>query len=1263
MPPPVAELLRGLREGWTPDRFAAAAARLDALPPGDLPPGKRAAALSDLAKADILLARKAGVPRTAAELIALRPDLAPATVRLAAAEYRARIAAGEAVTHEDVRAAHPDQADAILARLTARKRKPKGSPPPPAAGAEAETLLPETETLAPTADGSPGAAGAPGETLFGRYRVVRPLGAGAMGRVLLAHDEQLDREVAVKLPTVSPSTRAEVAERFLREARAAAKLHHPHLCPVFDAGEVDGQLFLVMAYIEGEPLDDRIKTRGAPWPSREAAGLILPLAEGMSHAHDRGVLHRDLKPANVMLAADGRPVVTDFGLARLDGGAEAARLTGTGVPLGTPAYMSPEQVRGEAAEIGPPADVYSLGMILYELLTGALPHGGSVAAVLAQKLTEDVPPPIEKAAGVDPVLSAICAKSLAREAADRFGSMGEFRGALEDYLAGRNFDEWAADSPDLANARFLPPGATAAAVPGEPVWADGRVDQEGFMNAPPPRVADRPGAGSRRRSKRRRSAAARWGPAGLALLALAGVGVAAALWPGDEMVTVAGLGPTPNGLSPADPAPVPPPPIVPTPPPTAPTPPPIAPTPPPIAPTPPPIAPTPGREGSPAEEFAGLEDTSDADDGGGWTELFNGEDLTGWEADHADVWEVRNEMIVGRLKSDGGKATTFLMSEQAFGDHEIRAVARLFGEAIDSGVTVRQTPDLSRPVPQVDLEEGGGARTGALWAKTDGSALVEVPDEIARRAAAARATNGEPPGWDVLGIRAVGDQVTVSLNGVETARRRFPEMARTGPAALELHRGGEGAGWVEFRSVKVRPLVADGGAASPADTPLPFEEYPEAPPIARTVPFEDPGLLIWADDFSERSLTTGARSSYGVGAFRVEPALNDGYVRALEIVPPNHFRLRGRGRVLDRSGENAGDVTWGATVYDRAAADWRSAPGVAALVNGRGRVQVGDHRHVTEKSGGRMVDLKGDLAPGRALDSARPYDGEGGWDDLLVTYGPDRFAAEIGGGLAAAATKPKSALAQPSACLAFRSGVAGGVGEVTALAIYADLEAGPFVRNGLSVLPPPDDPPPGLLDQAPRSAERLLVEDFVAAAAAPDLRGLAVGERKHYAAGGYEITPPADGFLTWGLYTVKRWVPLRARVRARVPSGAGVRFGLALRNVDSSADEAPPSNIYFQLDDFGRLHVRAAGREFMGSYDYVSSLPAVEAPHGLPVELDLRVVGDFVAAFVNGRQTGPVYRFSNGRPGRLQVRLYTEHRDGEEAGVLFEAVAVERLAG
>ncbi len=274
---------------------------------------------------------------------------------------------------------------------------------------------------------------------LGRYRIVRLLGSGGMASVYLAHDAELDRQVALKVPHCDPRLGSQLLERFTREARAAAILQHPNICQVYDVGRIDGVPFLTMAYIEGQPLAQRIEP-GKPWPQQEAAQLIRTVALALADAHSRGVIHRDLKPSNIMMDRHGQPILMDFGLARRIGPpppagspAEQQPLTEWGTVMGTPAYMPPEQVLGELDSLGPASDVYSLGVILFQLLTGQLPWKGTAVSILASIISQEPPSPLAFREDLDPALEAICLKTMARQPAQRYASMPELAEALASF--------------------------------------------------------------------------------------------------------------------------------------------------------------------------------------------------------------------------------------------------------------------------------------------------------------------------------------------------------------------------------------------------------------------------------------------------------------------------------------------------------------------------------------------------------------------------------------------------------------------------------------------------------------------------------------------------------------------------------------------------------------------------------------------------------------------------------------------------------------
>jgi len=354
------------------------------------------------------------------------------------AEYVRRIDAGDEIDRHEFIAPHPDMADAFceyldspafVLRLIAEGGTLSGN------GVESRAQSPGTgDTILPTATRPQAGGVQPVPERFGRYRIVKELGHGAMGSVYLAEDTELRRRVALKIPKFSPQADSYVLKRFYREARTAATLSHPNICPVFDVGEHDGRYFIAMGYVEGRPLQDYVKS-GKRQPERRVASVIRKVALALDEAHRQGILHRDLKPANIMIDQRREPIVMDFGLAyRMDDNSES-RLTQDGCIVGTPAYMSPEQIDNRS-EVGPASDIYSLGVLFYELLTGQCPFAGSVASVIGQVLHVTPKAVAELRPDVRAELADICERAMAKNAQDRYASMNEFAEALKAFLKG-----------------------------------------------------------------------------------------------------------------------------------------------------------------------------------------------------------------------------------------------------------------------------------------------------------------------------------------------------------------------------------------------------------------------------------------------------------------------------------------------------------------------------------------------------------------------------------------------------------------------------------------------------------------------------------------------------------------------------------------------------------------------------------------------------------------------------------------------------------
>ncbi|PLS74732.1 MAG: serine/threonine protein kinase, partial [Actinobacteria bacterium] len=260
-----------------------------------------------------------------------------------------------------------------------------------------------------------------GRVLNRRYRLGRRLGRGGMAEVYEAHDELLDRPVAVKMLRPDIAANPDVRSRFEVEARSAARLHHPNVVSVFDTGEDGGDPYLVMELLPGQSLADRLgQGRVAPeWLCRVAGDVLAALGA----AHAAGLVHRDVKPANVLLTADGQAKVGDFGIAK-SMEAVGGDLTVTGLLLGTPAYLAPERIQGETAT--PQSDLYSLGVVLYEALAGVKPFVGNTPMAVATAIATLAPPPLHVARpGLDPRLVAAVERAMAKNPAERPATAAE----------------------------------------------------------------------------------------------------------------------------------------------------------------------------------------------------------------------------------------------------------------------------------------------------------------------------------------------------------------------------------------------------------------------------------------------------------------------------------------------------------------------------------------------------------------------------------------------------------------------------------------------------------------------------------------------------------------------------------------------------------------------------------------------------------------------------------------------------------------------
>ncbi|MCA9005753.1 MAG: SUMF1/EgtB/PvdO family nonheme iron enzyme, partial [Planctomycetaceae bacterium] len=379
------------------------------------------------------------------------------------ADYKARTKAGEQFSFEKLLEAHPEHT-AELTRYFQEWKESETPPQPDKAGAEESS----TET---SASGKISFEDATAHTMiqgtgdsessltrdfrqpnteataeieisktFSRYEIQKVLGQGAMGAVYLARDTQLDRNVALKIPKFGDGNgvdEEELLARFYREARAAATLRSPNICPVYDVGEIDGQHYITMAFIEGRPLKDYTKSKKTH-SEKQIITTIRKLALGLAEAHEIGVIHRDLKPANIMVDLKGEPVVMDFGLARRSS-SDDVQVTQSGAIIGTPAYMAPEQVAGDQTAIDHRVDIYALGIIMYELITGEMPFKGNLMALLQQIALNNPTKPSELRSDIDPRLEAICLKMIAGDREQRYQSMTDVANDLQEVL--RNPDE------------------------------------------------------------------------------------------------------------------------------------------------------------------------------------------------------------------------------------------------------------------------------------------------------------------------------------------------------------------------------------------------------------------------------------------------------------------------------------------------------------------------------------------------------------------------------------------------------------------------------------------------------------------------------------------------------------------------------------------------------------------------------------------------------------------------------------------------------
>src|SRR4051794_6593422 len=305
----------------------------------------------------------------------------------------------------------------------------------------------------------------------GRYRVVRKLGTGGMANVYLAEDQELGRSVAIKMLDERHSQDEQFVERFRREAKNAAGLSHPNIVSIYDRGQAEGTYYIAMEYLEGRTLKELLITRG-PTPMTVAIDYARQILSALGFAHRHGIVHRDIKPHNVVVGPDGRLKVTDFGIAR----SGTSQMTETGSIIGTAQYLSPEQAKG--APVTPASDIYSVGIVLYEMLTGTVPFTGDTPLEIAMKHLSTTPmPPSEKRHDVPHELDSIVLRALAKDPDDRYQSSEEMDADLARAARGQA----AAPETEEAATRVLK-GEGAAMLTSAPTAVTRRVN----VGAPPP---------------------------------------------------------------------------------------------------------------------------------------------------------------------------------------------------------------------------------------------------------------------------------------------------------------------------------------------------------------------------------------------------------------------------------------------------------------------------------------------------------------------------------------------------------------------------------------------------------------------------------------------------------------------------------------------------------------------------------------------------------------------------------------------------------
>jgi serine/threonine protein kinase len=787
---------------WNEDLLAK---RLDQIPPGS---SWRLPALAEMVKIDLQRQWRRGRQVSLESYLEQFPELgSPRNVSadLIQAEYEVRFQFGAPVPLDDYVRRFPHQADE-LARLIAQGRSALARRSSAAAfshsSARAQRPVTTPEPL---------------PEQFGRYRIIKRLGQGGMGSVYLAQDTYLERLVALKVPDFGSDEDPEARGRFLGEARAAATLEHPYLCPVYDAGEIDGQLYLTMAYIEGQPLAALIGNEG--WPERQVAALVGKLALALQEAHRQKVVHRDLKPANIMIKTTGQrrePVIVDFGLARREN-PQDQRLTKTGQVVGTLGYMAPEQIRGELHEIGPACDIYALGVILYELLTGRVPFSGSGLAVAGQILTATPLPPSTYRADLDPVLEAICLKAMSKAVGDRYATMAELAAALTAFL------QVSSASPTTTAQAGSPamPSPTSSEQP-QPAGSNSLVGQflsqlAGNKVSPPSIPTPEPVASRATSPERHRPPWPTIVASGVLGVSLLLVTIYLVTDTDRIRITVDGLAKAKSAdtkkapeQSPRPEAPV------------------LASQAPPLQDRKAPSVPELKSE-APKVEFE---------------RLFNGMDLTGWKAHPKQPgnWRVEDGILIG----SGPQNSHLYSTRGSYRDFHLWVSARI-NIGGNSGVFVRASSELARPAnnpwwpdgyeAQINSTHSNQDRTGSLRAGINGTPVIVVRDSLI------------PPGqWFDLELIVEGNRIVIIVDGRKTAEYIDEKRLYTiGHIVLQQMSGS----LVEFRKIEIKELNGtasgtggpDEGSAQTVVGAPPASPATIPPPREAPVPFSLDGKM------------------------------------------------------------------------------------------------------------------------------------------------------------------------------------------------------------------------------------------------------------------------------------------------------------------------------------------------------------------------------------------------------------------------------------